>query len=228
MKPPSKQDCGWTFIELSMNKNAVKCYVINAVNFSPWRFLRLDKASLSVLSFEYKLHNRWNVIEWSGQKHGLPRLLCNYQLDVRMCNQFRTPWQLFHSEHTGRRPLILHVPVGTDASTSRLQHVWPYCTHAQHRMQLNVLRLSKHDDGETSSKYQSSRWRLCFQWLGFEKVGHAWCLDGGYSFRFWPHSPAVKNEDWWLLRDCFDTSVTEVYTPPPWSSFHSLLIILVF
>lgn len=47
-------------------------------------------------------------------------------------------------------------PFVTDASTSRLQHVWPYCTHTQHWIVHNVLRLSKHDDGETSNKYQSS------------------------------------------------------------------------
>lgn len=175
-----------------MNQNTAKWYVINVVNFSPWWYLRLDKASLSVLSFEYMLHNRWKVIEWSGQKRGLPWVLCNYKLDVRTCNQFRNPWQFFHSEHTGRQPVILHDPFETDASTSRLQHVWPYCTHAQHHMQHNLLRLSKHDDGETSNKYQSSCWSLHFRWLGFEKADHAWSLDEANSFRFWPYTPGSE------------------------------------
>lgn len=102
------------------------------------------------------LHNRWKVIECSGQKPSLPWLLCNYELDVRTCNQLRNPWQFLHSEHMGRQPVILHVPFVTDASTSRLQHVWPYCTHTQHWILHNLLGLSKHDDGETSNKYQSS------------------------------------------------------------------------
>ncbi len=102
------------------------------------------------------LHNRWKVIECSGQKPSLPRFSCNYELDVRMCNQLRNPWQFLHSEHMGRQPVILHMPFVTDASTSRLQHVWPYCAHTQHWIVHNVLRLSKHDDGETSNKYQSS------------------------------------------------------------------------
>lgn len=37
-----------------------------------------------------------------------------------------------------------------------LQHVWPYCTRTQHWIVHNVLGLSKHHDGEISSKYQSS------------------------------------------------------------------------
>lgn len=102
------------------------------------------------------LHNRWDVIECYGYKPSLPWLLCNYQLDVRVCNQLRNPWRFLYSEHTGRQPVILHVPFVTDASTSRLQHVWPYCTRTQHWIVHNVLGLSKHDDGEISNKYQSS------------------------------------------------------------------------
>ena len=142
-----------------MNENTVWFYVVNVLNFSSWSslwYLRLDKASLSILSFEYMPHNRWKVIECSGQTRSLPWLLCNYELDVRTCNQLRNPWQFLHSEHMGRQPLILHVPFVTDAFTSRLQHVWPYCTHTQHWILHNLLRLSKHDDGETSNKYQSS------------------------------------------------------------------------
>lgn len=101
------------------------------------------------------LHNRWKVIECSGQKPSLPWLLCNYGQDVRTCNQLRNPWQFLHSEHMGRQAVILHVPFVTDASTRRLQHVWPYCTHTQHWILHNLSRLSKHDDGETSNKYQS-------------------------------------------------------------------------
>lgn len=73
-----------------------------------------------------------------------------------MCNQLRNPWQFLYSEHTGRQPVILHVPFVTDASTSPLQHVWPYCTRTQHWIVHKVLGLSKHDDGEISNKYQSS------------------------------------------------------------------------
>lgn len=142
-----------------MNKSKVEWYVINVLNFSPWStwwYLRLDQVSLSMLSFEYMLHNRWKVIECSGQKPSLPWLSCNYELDVRTCNQLRNPWQFLHSEHMGRQPVILHMPFVTDACTSHLQHVWPYCTHTQHRIVHNVLGLSKHDDGKNSNKYQSS------------------------------------------------------------------------
>lgn len=105
------------------------------------------------------------MTECSVRKASLPWLLCNYELDVRTCNQLRNPWQFLHSEHMWRQPVILHVPFVTDASTSRLQHVWPYCTRTQHRIVHNVSRLSKHDDGETGNKYQSS------------------CRD--YEFPFW-------------------------------------------
>lgn len=141
-----------------MNKNTLKWYIINVFNFSSWWYLRLDKAFLSILSFEYMLRNRWKVIECFGhtQKPSLPWLLCNYELDVRTGNQLRNPWQFPHSEHMGRQPVILHMPFVTDASTYHLQHVWPYCTHTQHWILHYVLRLSKHDDGEASNEYQSS------------------------------------------------------------------------
>lgn len=102
------------------------------------------------------LHNKWKVIERSGQKTQLA-LNCNYECDARTRNQLRNPWQFLHSEHMGRQPVIPHTPFVTDASTSRLQHVWPYCPRAHNVGTLrNVLRLSKRDDGEASNKYQSS------------------------------------------------------------------------
>ena len=163
-----------------MNKSKVKWYVINVLNFSSqpsWWYLRLDKASPSTLSFEYMLHNRWKVIERSGQKPSLLWLLRNYERDVRTCNQLRNPWQFLHSEHMARQPVILHVPFVTDASTSRLQHVWPYCAHTQHWIVHNALRLSKHDDGETSNKYQSScrDYQLPFWVIGLWE-GSVWVL----------------------------------------------------
>lgn len=77
----------------------------------------------------------------------------------------------------GRQPVILHVPFVTDVSTSHLQHVWPYCTRTQHWIVHNVLRLSKHDDGETSNKYQSScrDYMLSFWVIGLWE-GSVWVL----------------------------------------------------
>ena len=110
---------------------------------SRW-YLGPDKGSLFphfFFFFEHMLCDRWKVIERSGQKLSSPWLLCNYGLDVRTRNQLGNPWQFLHSEHMGRQPVILHVPFVTDASTSRLQHVWPYCTRAQHRIVHNVSRV---------------------------------------------------------------------------------------
>ena len=118
----------------------------------------LIKCFFSILSFDYMLHNKWKVIKCSGQDPSLPWLLCNYKRNVRMCNQLRNLWQFLHSDHMERQPVIFQVPFVTDASTSRLQHVWPYCTHTQHLILHNILGLSKNDDGETSNTYQSSCW----------------------------------------------------------------------
>lgn len=112
------------------------------------------------ISFDIELHetthNRWKVIERSGLRLSLPWLLRNYECDARTCNQLRNLWQFSHSKHMEGQTVILHAPFVTDAFTSRIQHVWPYCTHRQHWILHNVLSLSKHDDGETSNKYQSS------------------------------------------------------------------------
>lgn len=117
----------------------------------------------------YMFGDGWKQIERLGQEHCSTWLMCNYKLDVRTRNQLGNPWQLLHWKRAGRQPVILQVPFVTDASTSCLQHVWPYCTHTQHWILHNISSLSKHNDGETSNKYQSFCWHYKLEWLGFER-----------------------------------------------------------
>lgn len=161
----------------------VKWYVINVVNFSSWWYLRLDTAPLFILSFKYMLHIDEMWLNDLVRNTACFESYAITKLDVRTCNQLRNLWQFPHLEHAVGQPVILHVPFVTDASTSRLQHVWPRWVRTQHQILHNVLRLSKHDDGESSNKYQSFRRgdELVFWMIKL------WRCSECRSCRFWPY-----------------------------------------
>lgn len=83
--------------------------------------------------------------------------VCDYEHYVQMCNQSKNLWQSLHLEHMRRQPIILHLPLVTDASTSHLQACMTILhTHTVLDLaQRHILRLSKHDDVETCKKYLS-------------------------------------------------------------------------
>lgn len=159
----AQQNLNFLWVQIEQNQSEWRCYQCSQC---------FNHSGIPSLILRFGVHmfsDGWKQIERSGQKHCSMWLMCNYMLDVRKHNQLGNPWQLLHWKRAGRQPVILHVPFVTDASTSCLQHVWPYCTHTQHWILHNISSLSKHNDGETSNKYQSFCWHYKLEWLGFER-----------------------------------------------------------